>query len=94
MCSDWEAYGLEKHGLMRSDCISFSDWLDLKSIREQEALSATGSVIFGFCSPGCRARKIACPTSRGNKKFQSGNCSFFTHIPAGNHVLSQKLQVP
>ena len=42
----------------------------------------------------CRARKIACPTSRGNKKFQSGNCNFFTYVPAGNHAFIRYLAGP
>ena len=42
----------------------------------------------------CRARKIACPTSRGNKKFQSGNCNFFTYVPVGNHAFIRYLVGP
>ena len=41
-----------------------------------------------------RARKIACPTSRGNKKFQSGNCNFFTYVPVGNHAFIRYLAGP
>ena len=41
-----------------------------------------------------RARKIACPTSRGNRKFQSGNCNFFTYVPAGNHAFISYLAGP
>ena len=41
-----------------------------------------------------RARKIACPTSQGNKKFQSGNCNFFTYVPAGNHAFIRYLVGP
>ena len=27
MCSDYEAYGLKKHGLTRSDCICFVQYI-------------------------------------------------------------------
>ena len=49
-----------------------------------------------LCDIQCRlrARKIACPTSRGNKKFQLGNCNFFTYVPAGNHAFIRYLAGP